>query len=162
MRDRIQRLRTTLNQNNFYRAYYYHRFWARHVVARCTTAGAISRGAGDQGPTAGLPPRFRAQAIKSPLPTLPTLPLPTTAALNSDPANPITAWQPVLPGALRYLLVGARPGAMMAIRNQLLRQQAPIVDQAANGNPIGGVDLLVSGSVPIQHHIPRPAPLPNH
>lgn len=114
------------------------------------------------GPVAGLPRRFRAQAIKSLLPTLPTLPLPALEALKSDAAEPLTEWQPVLPGALRYLLVGARPGALLAIRNQLLRQQALPLTQPADGAPSTREAILVSGSVPVQHRVPRPVPLPDN
>ncbi|ASC70972.1 hypothetical protein XM38_019210 [Halomicronema hongdechloris C2206] len=95
----------------------------------------------EDGPTAGLPPYFRATAIKSLLPVLPTPPLP--AMVDTD------AWQPILPGHLHYFLVGDRPGAMLALRHQLLRQAA------SAGN-------LVSGSVPVQHRYPRPVPLPSN
>ncbi|HEY9661839.1 MAG TPA: hypothetical protein V6C65_25570, partial [Allocoleopsis sp.] len=64
------------------------------------------------------------------------------------------SWQPVLPASLRYLLLGARSGAMFAIRNQLLRQSGLDPTQATSG------ETLVSGSIPVQHRIPRPVPLP--
>lgn len=123
----------------------------------------------DHGPTAGLPPRFRAQAIKSLLPVMPTLAFPTAGALqHSDPEDSLSAWQPLLPGALRYLLLGARPGAMLAMRNQLLRQRGLLFDPATSVNPASAttapsaVDILVSGSVPVQHRVPRPVPLPEN
>ncbi len=69
-------------------------------------------------PVWGLPALYRARAIKSLLPVLPALPLP---ALDfSDQGH--GGWQPVLPGALRYLISGARAGVMFAMRNLLLRQ----------------------------------------
>ncbi|GAB4515274.1 MAG: hypothetical protein OHK0046_18510 [Anaerolineae bacterium] len=110
-------------------------------------------------PAAGLPKKFRAPAIKSLLPTLPALPMPrleVKALLGSD-APPDEqgvrrrTWQSVLPGAIRYLVLGARAGAMFAFRHQLLRQH--VNGTAANG-------MLVSGSVPVQHRVPRPVPLP--
>ncbi|NJL49303.1 MAG: LamG domain-containing protein, partial [Leptolyngbyaceae cyanobacterium SM2_5_2] len=113
-------------------------------------------------PTAGLPPYYRPGAIKTLLPVLPTLPMPGAASLvsslglsthgatNAEEASGAPpAWQPILPGHLRYLLTGDRPGAMMVIRNQLLKQVL-----AANE------PLLVSGSVPVQHRVPRPVALP--
>lgn len=109
-----------------------------HVVQFRTTA--VSRR------SAGLPPLFRAPAIKSLLPVLADPPMPP-----SPPAGP--DYQPVLPGRLRYLLVGARPGVMFAIRNQLIRQQLGAVAD-------GEAATSVSGSVPVQHRIPRPTPLP--
>jgi hypothetical protein len=117
---------------------------------------------GDHGPTAGLPPHFRAQAIKSLLPALPALPLPSASALlHSNPEDALTQWQPVLPGALRYLLLGTRPGAMVALRNQLLRQRALVFAGAPpNAAASASGDIFVSGSVPVQHRVPRPAPLP--
>lgn len=91
-------------------------------------------------PTAGLPPFYRPGAIKTLLPVLPTLPMPSMSTDN---------WQPVLPGQLRYLLTGDRPGVMMAIRNKLLKQTLDASEP-----------LLVSGSVPVQHRVPRPVALP--
>ncbi|MBD1865215.1 MULTISPECIES: LamG domain-containing protein [Trichocoleus] len=112
--------------------------------------------------TAGLPAHFRATAIQSLLPVLPNLPLPTIPAgtldqpplsLNDKTLLP-NSWQPVLPASLRYLLLGARSGAMFAIRNQLLRQSGLDPNQTNFGQG------FVSGSIPVQHRIPRPVPLP--
>lgn len=119
----------------------------------------------DIGPVAGLPPFFRAQAIKSLLPALAQLPFPSAAALEaSDNEEALTQWQPVLPGALRYLLIGARPGAMLAIRNQLWRQRGLAFDGDSNGSNNGETvippETLGSGSIPVQHRVPRPTPLP--
>lgn len=91
-------------------------------------------------PVAGLPAVFRAPAILSLLPVLPAPPLP---ALNADPA-----WQPVLPGQLHYVITGGRAGTMMALRHQVIRQN--------------GLGSVVSGSVPVQHRVPRPVSLPKN
>ncbi|MCB0266370.1 MAG: hypothetical protein KDH98_24730, partial [Calditrichaeota bacterium] len=111
-------------------------------------------------PTAGLPPNFRAPAIKSFLPVIANPPMPAFRAENlANPdgsANSIDRWQPVLPGALRFLLTGNRNGTMLALRHQLLRQSGLHFDAAA---PESG-ESLVSGSVPVQHRVPRPVPLP--
>ncbi|MEZ4747966.1 MAG: hypothetical protein R3C41_18015 [Calditrichia bacterium] len=111
-------------------------------------------------PTAGLPPNFRAPAIKSFLPVIANPPMPAFRAENlANPdgsANSIDRWQPVLPGALRFLLTGNRTGTMLALRHQLLRQSGLHFDAAA---PESG-ESLVSGSVPVQHRVPRPVPLP--
>ena len=101
-------------------------------------------------PAWSLPALFRAPAIKSLLPVLPAPPLPLVDLSDEG----LAAWQPVLPGGLHYLLLGARPGVMLAIRNQLLRQRL-----AAGGAGQRGQGL-VSGSVPVQHRVPRPVPLP--
>jgi len=117
-------------------------------------------------PAAGLPPLFRAPPIKSLLPVLPAPPLPTIErALLTEPVLPsghgefpesLRTWQPLLPGALRYLVTGARPGVPFTIRHLLLRQGG--LTFAGGGAPAAGV--LVSGSVPAQHRMPRPVPLP--
>lgn len=115
-------------------------------------------------PTAGLPPRFRAPAIKTFLPVLPTPPLPALQpnllepTLNEEiadvPDADLQRWQPVLPGAVRYLLTGDRPGVMFALRHQLLRQSGSTSTDPGQG--------LVSGSIPVQHRMPRPVPLPEN
>jgi hypothetical protein len=101
-------------------------------------------------PAWSLPALFRAPAIKSLLPVQPSPPWPAVDLAEEEGA----AWQPVLPGTLRYLLLGARPGVMLNIRNQLLRQRL------APGGPAQVSQGLVSGSVPVQHRVPRPVPLP--
>jgi hypothetical protein len=107
-------------------------------------------------PSAGLPAQFRAAPIRSFLPVLPNPWMPAQPPSQFlQPADPghtsvpaaMQAWQPVLPGSLRYFLLGARSGAMLAVRTQVIRQN-------------GGA--LVSGSLPIQHRVPRPAPLPRN
>lgn len=117
-------------------------------------------------PTAGLPPNFRAVAIKSLLPVLPQPPLPFTNIKNllnrdshlpqQESQVPLQYWQPVLPSALRYFILGARAGAMIVLRNQLLRQSYLKVN--SNNQQVG--EILVSGSIPVQHRMPRPLPLP--
>jgi hypothetical protein len=102
-------------------------------------------------PAWGLPKHFRARAIKSLLAVLPNPPLP---ALDFTKQG-MQTWQPVLPGALHYLISGARAGVMFAIRNQLLRQS-----NLEWGQKGGTGKCLVSGSVPVQHRMPRPVPLP--
>jgi hypothetical protein len=107
-------------------------------------------------PSAGLPALFRATPIRSLLPVLPNPEMPAQPAStfiqpddpNGTPVSKATRnWQPVLPGSLRYFLLGARSGALLAARTQLIRQK-------------GGA--LVSGSLPIQHRVPRPVPLPHN
>lgn len=131
---------------------------------------AAGNGSNGAAPTAGLPPVFRAPAIKSLLPVLPKPPLPELvvgelvnsndrAAAIPDPVllTKLQRWQPVLPGGFHYWMVGSRPGAMMAVRNQLLRQRLSVdADQAQVG------DVVVSGSIPVQHRTPRPVPLPKN
>ena len=97
-------------------------------------------------PTAGLPANFRAAAIRSLLPVLPDLPLPTENNGDSNPSDPLKQWQPVLPGSFNYLLTGSRPGVPFALRHQLITQTATVA--------------VVSGSIPIQHRTPRPVSLP--
>lgn len=128
----------------------------------------------DIGLTGGLPPLFRAKAINSLLPALSHFAFPNTKALQDSAGreedraktDSLTYWQPVLPGSLSYLLVGARAGAMLAMRNQLLSQRGLLFrddalsdDASANSVPLP-MDTLVSGSVPVQHRVPRPVPLP--
>ncbi|WNG48139.1 hypothetical protein F0U60_31360 [Archangium minus] len=112
------------------------------------------------GPTAGLPALYRARAIKALLPVLPTPRLPRLnprRLLNTADPQPLKRWQPVLPGAVRHTLVGARSGAMLAMRAQLVRQGLnPALDAEQAGTS------MVSGSVPVQHRVPRPVPLPEN
>jgi hypothetical protein len=113
-----------------------------------------------EGPTAGLPPFFRAPAIRGLLPVVPDAPLPAVDARGRVGTGPaLERWQPVLPGALRYLLLGARAGAMLSLRHQLLRQSGLSFDPVeALKKPAG--EGMTSGSVPAQHRVPRPVPLP--
>ncbi|KAA3664354.1 MAG: hypothetical protein DWQ04_06150 [Chloroflexi bacterium] len=109
-------------------------------------------------PTAGLPPLFRSHAISSLLPALPNPPLPyidETILGNNEVDS--EKWQSVLPGSLNYILKGDRPGAFMAIRNQIIRQQIQAPDSGQNQEP-----ALVSSSIPVQHRVPRPVSLPNN
>ncbi|MBD2234619.1 LysM peptidoglycan-binding domain-containing protein [Phormidium tenue] len=111
---------------------------------------------------AGLPPSFRAPAIKSLLPVLPDLPLPDQSALETalqdSTENPSRTtsqpgenlWQPILPGSFAMLLLGSRAGVFLAMRSQLLRQS--FLDNRTN--------ILTSGSLPVQHRVPRPVVLP--
>ncbi|MFC0040466.1 LamG domain-containing protein [Actinomadura rayongensis] len=115
-------------------------------------------------PTGGLPRRFRAPAVRSLLPAPPDPPLPAlTGALFDEPplafpgAPALDHWQPVLPGGLRYLVTGVRPGVFVTLRNQLLRQSG-VVPTGEHPRP-RGLGLL-SGGVPVQHRAPRPVPLP--
>jgi len=105
-------------------------------------------------PAAGLPPLFRAGAIRSLLPVLPDPPLPAVEPAALFPATTVRR-HPVLPGSVRTTVVGARPGAFVSLRPQLTRQSAL--------DPSPGLQrgkALVSGSVPVQHRAPRPIPLP--
>ncbi|MBE9068913.1 hypothetical protein IQ260_19910, partial [Leptolyngbya cf. ectocarpi LEGE 11479] len=108
-------------------------------------------------PTAGLPANFRAAAIRSLLPVLPNPPLPALPPVEHSGSNDgadsqqrLQQWQPVLPGTFHYLLTGNRPGVPFAIRHQLFTQTTH------NPSP------LVSGSIPVQHRMPRPVPLPEN
>ncbi|HEY0734357.1 MAG TPA: LamG domain-containing protein [Herpetosiphonaceae bacterium] len=118
----------------------------RYVVRRQDAALRVFQGAA---PGAGLPPLFRATPIRSFLSVLPDPPMPPHALPPDAPHAALSpGWQPVLPGSLHYFVVGARSGVMLAVRNQLIRQS----DHA-----------LTSGSLPVQHRVPRPVPLPpNH
>jgi hypothetical protein len=109
-------------------------------------------------PTAGLPPHFRASAIKSLLPVVPNLPLPVIAPsqLVESSSGEVERWQPTLPGKIRYLMLGDRSGVMFAVRNQVLRQSG----LKLNGTQPQVGEVMVSGSIPIQHRMPRPVPLP--
>jgi len=116
---------------------------------------------GDPRPAAGLPSVFRAPAIRSLLPVNAAPPMPAltpdgVTRVETPPADapppPFERWQSILPGRLRYLVTGTRPGALFAFRHSLLRQM--VAGDVAAGS------LLVSGSVPAQHRAPRPVPLP--
>ena len=109
-------------------------------------------------PAASLPRLFRSRAIAALLPVNPNPPLPLLTPQDvggpaaADPQAPaLSQWQPVLPGRLRYLLTGSRPGVPLAFRHLLLRQS---LDSAQ--------PLVVSGSVPVQHRSPRPVALPQN
>lgn len=118
-------------------------------------------------PTGGLPRRFRAPAVRSLLPAPPDPPLPvlTEPVFDQpdlpepgDPEGPaLERWQPVLPGALRYLVSGARAGVFMTLRNHLLRQSGVILT-GDHQRPRGLA--MLSGGIPVQHRAPRPVPLP--
>lgn len=140
-----------------------------HVQYRSSTS---SEHAADLAPVGGLPNLFRGPAIKSLLPIAPDLAPPTLdmrALVLSDaelhersihPDSALEHWQPVLPGLVRYLLIGARPGVLFALRSLLLRQTElrPQSDWSLSALQTGA--LLVSGSVPVQHRMPRAVPLP--
>ena len=103
-------------------------------------------------PAAGLPKTFRAPAIKCLLPTLPDPPMPAIDKAIIEKL--FLHWQPILPGALRYLVIGSRSGAFLAFRNQLLTQTCrPTADRHPT-------TTVVSGSLPVQHRAPRPVSLP--
>ncbi len=101
---------------------------------------------GSDRPTAGLPPYFRAQAIQSLLPSASQAIVPPM----EDETTENQLWQPVLPGSLRYVLTGDRAGLFLTLRHHIIRQE-PQTDS-----------VLRSGSVPVQHRIPRPVPLPDN
>ncbi|MEM8486172.1 MAG: LamG domain-containing protein [Bacteroidota bacterium] len=110
-------------------------------------------------PVAGLPKHFRAEAIKGFLPVLPTPPMPAINVSDETTFNAEASlaerWQAVLPGLMRYMVVGNRPGVPFAFRNQLIRQNG-----FEAGNNTRG-EIMVSGSVPVQHRMPRPVSLPH-
>ncbi|MFM7425945.1 MAG: LamG domain-containing protein, partial [Elainella sp.] len=108
------------------------------------------------GVTAGLPALFRARAITSLLPTAPQPPLPTIAVSETfaAAADATANWQAILPSTMRYLLLGSRSGLFFNLRNQLLRQGQLTPQTLTSGS------VFVSGSLPVQHRMPRPVPLP--
>lgn len=114
------------------------------------------RTAASDKPAAGLPQNFRAKAIKSLLPVIPAPEMPQELPANLAEGE----WQSVLPGNLRYLLLGTRAGAYMAIRNQLITQRGIAMGDKATGETRPLASTLVSGSVPQQHRMPRPVALP--
>jgi hypothetical protein len=117
------------------------RLWWQAVGRRAQFRASTS----DTRPLAGLPHAFRAEAVASLLPSPPQPQLPAVTSLR----NCTVEWQPVLPGSLRYVLHGPRPGFFFALRHQLISQPLQ-----------GDAPMLVSGSLPVQHRAPRPLPLP--
>lgn len=109
-----------------------------------------------------LPRNFRAKALQSLLPATPRLPLPPLAELklvdknaqdNATANNRLVAWHPVLPGSLHFLIVGARAGAPLLIRNFLIYQRGmPLSDEMGS--------VFAGGATPVQHRMPRPIPIP--
>jgi hypothetical protein len=110
-----------------------------------------------------LPKNFRARYIPSLLPTVPNLPLPEDIGVNlnvqsdSDNAIRLETTQFVVPGSYDYIITGARAGAQFTIRNSIQTQTISDV----GGRPEGRA-VLTSGSVPVQHRMPRPVPLPKN
>jgi outer membrane protein OmpA-like peptidoglycan-associated protein len=102
-----------------------------------------------------LPAKFRARCIDSLLPVPARPPLPGNFKDLPKEAGPVTAWQPVLPGALNYLFTGARPGVPFVFRHMLMRQEL-----TANGENNHGSVPLVAAGVAVQHRFPRPVVLP--
>jgi hypothetical protein len=86
-----------------------------------------------------LPRLFRANAIASMLPANPRATLPVI-----EPGD----YTPVLPGAWDLIVTGARPGAPFVFRHHLIRQSKDFKSTVA------------SGSVPVQHRMPRPLAIP--
>jgi|GEM_PF-2386020 len=109
-------------------------------------------------PVAGLPPYFRAPAIKGLLPVLPDPPMPKIAASSEDTFNSEASiserWQAILPGVLRFMITGDRPGVPFAFRSHIISQRGFSQTGASAGQ------TLVSGGTPVQHKMPRPTPLP--
>ncbi|MBX2818110.1 MAG: LamG domain-containing protein, partial [Rhodothermaceae bacterium] len=109
-------------------------------------------------PVAGLPPYFRAPAIKGLLPVLPDPPMPTISVSSADTFNSEAAlserWQAILPGVLRFMITGDRPGVPFAFRSHIITQRGFSQTGASTGQ------TLVSGGTPVQHKMPRPTPLP--
>jgi len=107
-----------------------------------------------------LPAKFRARFIRSLSPTAPRLPLPEDLEEflrdNNSVSPEFNLWQPVLPGAVSYLLTGARAGAPFAFRHLLLRQKINAENLKENESKVN----LSSDSIPVQHRFPRPVSLP--
>ncbi|MEO1740582.1 MAG: LamG-like jellyroll fold domain-containing protein [Cyanobacteria bacterium J06629_9] len=108
-------------------------------------------------PAAGLPAQFRAPAMASLLPVALRPPLPEIDGSDLfQQSEPVDRWQATLPATMRYLMVGHRPGVFFNLRHPLLRQG----DLSPTGFSSGSV--FVSGSLPVQHRMPRPVPLPEN
>lgn len=111
-----------------------------------------------------LPEKFRARQIKSMLPVLTGAPVPPDLGKVFDEIGSTTKsgkfdyWQPVLPGALSYMLVGARAGVPFAFRHLLLTQKL----KADNSDRNDGIAAIVASGVPVQHRFPRPVALPKN
>ena len=105
-----------------------------------------------------LPPLFRASAIQSLVPALPSPTLPVVSLspdprdpnLTTPPLPPDDNWQPLLPPTADVFFDGARPGAGFVLRSHLQRQ-------FLKQETVPSVD--VSGSIPVEHRMPRPVPL---
>lgn len=95
-------------------------------------------------PSSGLPPMFRARSIHSLLPTVPGLELPKLPDEKEISGDPVS----VVPGSVSIRLIGERSGSMLALRSTLLRQEWSTT--------------VASGSVPVQHRMPRPVELPDN
>lgn len=121
------------------------------------------RSAQDNGPRGGLPGKFRARAILSLLPILPKLPMPKNELdaflipLNPSASGISRHWQAVLPGAIKTMAIGSRPGVAMVQRHFLITQ---LVEKDAEG--MLSTSSLNSGSIPVQHRFPRPVGLPDN
>ncbi len=102
-----------------------------------------------------LPANFRARYISTLLPVPATPPLPENFKLLPAEIGPVKQWQPVLPGGLYYLFVGARPGVPFVFRNMLIRQD--LNEEGENNNDSRP---LVAGGIAVQHRFPRPVALP--
>jgi|GEM_PF-6808106 len=129
----------------------------RSLVNSDDSASNIS---GNSQPAGGLPSKFRAPAIASFLPVGPQFPLPSQFPFSFDADSHLTSWQPILPGSLHYFMVGDRPGAMLAIRPQLFKQQLSLNGTTISENESNKRIDILSGSIPIQHRVPRPVSLP--
>jgi outer membrane protein OmpA-like peptidoglycan-associated protein len=159
------------------------RFSVRHLQGEAGTVGQIPETARDRvrlwwqalahevqfaltdraGARRLLPKLFRARAIRSLLPAAPQQPgqWPAGAELQLLGENgaaaldkKLLAWQPLLPGAFRYLLLGARAGAPFIFRHQLICQETT-PDGKTTDNTV-----FASGAAPVQHRMPRPVSLP--
>jgi outer membrane protein OmpA-like peptidoglycan-associated protein len=104
-----------------------------------------------------LPAKFRARYISTLLPVPATPPLPENFKQLPAEIGPIKQWQPVLPGGLYYLFVGARPGVPFVFRNMLIRQ-----DLDKEGENKNDSTPLVAGGIAVQHRFPRPVALPEN
>ena len=74
-----------------------------------------------------------------------------TLGTLSPPLFASDDWQPILPGGYYVVIVGARPGVPFVFREQIQVQDLA-THEGYNGQGIG------SGSVPVQHRMPRPIP----
>lgn len=102
-----------------------------------------------------LPAMFRARYINNMLPVPARPPLPQNFKDLPEDAGMVKQWQPVLPGALDYLFVGARAGVPFVFRNMLMRQE---LNMAGENKP--GSVALIAGGIAVQHRFPRPVALP--
>ncbi|MBL0189311.1 MAG: hypothetical protein IPP97_26650 [Candidatus Obscuribacter sp.] len=106
-------------------------------------------------PTGSIPEKFRASAMFSLLPSPPGAVLPSLETIENTVkfVAAETAWQPVLPGRVHLVVQAARPGTMNSLYSNIQRQL--FVDNRKSV-------IAKSATIPVQHRIPRPLPIPRN